>query len=95
MAQIMYVPVPPENGVDFRLKMLRVDSEMVLSQIMPHLASLGVDVDERPFHLELRGHDAHIYDFGLRLPGLNAWTAGRMRPEPASPRQWQPALPTG
>ena len=79
MAQIMYVPVPPENGVDFRLKMLRVDSEMVLSEIMPHLASLGVDViDERPFHLELRGRDAHIYDFGLRMPGgverLDGWS---------------------
>lgn len=79
MAQIMYVPVPPEDGVDFRLKMLRVDSEMVLSEIMPHLASLGVDViDERPFQLELRGQEAHIYDFGLRLPGgaerLDGWS---------------------
>ena len=70
MAQIMYVPSPPENGVDFRLKMLRVGSEMVLSQMLPHLASLGVDVvDERPFDLELRGTEGHVYDFGLRLPG--------------------------
>lgn len=79
MAQIMYVPVPPENGVDFRLKMLRIDSEMVLSEIMPHLASLGVEViDERPFSVSLRDHDAHIYDFGLRLPGgperLTGWS---------------------
>ncbi|MGI5952548.1 MAG: NAD-glutamate dehydrogenase domain-containing protein, partial [Brooklawnia sp.] len=79
MAQIMYAPSPPENGVDFRLKMLRVGSEMVLSQIMPHLASLGVDVvDERPFELELRGARAHVYDFGLRLPGgierLDGWS---------------------
>ena len=79
MAQIMYVPSPPENGVDFRLKMLRVGSEMVLSQMLPHLSSLGVDViDEKPFDLELRGQDAHIYDFGLRLPGgperLDGWS---------------------
>ncbi len=79
MAQIMYVPSPPENGVDFRLKMVRVGSEMVLSQVLPHLSSLGVDViDERPFDLELRGERAHIYDFGLRLPGglerLNGWS---------------------
>lgn len=79
MAQIMYVPSPPENGVDFRLKMLRVGSEMVLSQMLPHLASLGVDVvDERPFDLELRGTEGHVYDFGLRLPGgperLDGWS---------------------
>lgn len=79
MAQIMYVPVPPENGVDFRLKMLRVGSEMVLSQIMPHLSSLGLDViEQRPFTLELRGARAHVYDFGLRLPGgadrLDGWS---------------------
>lgn len=79
MAQIMYIPTPPENGVDFRLKMMRVGSEMVLSQVMPHLASLGVDViDERPHDLDLRGVKAHVYDFGLRLPGgverLEGWS---------------------
>lgn len=79
MAQAMYVPMPPENGVDFRLKMMRVGSEMVLSRVMPHLASLGVDViDERPYHLQLRGQHAHVYDFGLRLPGgverLDGWS---------------------
>ena len=70
MVEAMYVPSPPENGVDFRLKIVRVDSEMMLSQILPHLSNLGVDViDERPFDLRLRGADAHVYDFGLRLPG--------------------------
>lgn len=85
MAQTMYVPSPPENGVDFRIKMLRVGSEMVLSRMLPHLSSLGIDViDERPFDFELRGVQAHIYDFGIRLPGgperLTGWThEGRTR----------------
>jgi len=79
MVQVMYAPSPPENGVDFRLKMARVGSEMVLSQVLPHLSSLDVDViNERPFDLQLRGVDAHIYDFGLRLPGgaerLEGWS---------------------
>ncbi|WIY83767.1 NAD-glutamate dehydrogenase [Propionimicrobium sp. PCR01-08-3] len=79
MVQVMYVPTPPENGVDFRVKMFRAGSEMVLSRILPHLSSLGVDVvDERPFDLELRGEQAHVYDFGLRLPGgaerLDGWS---------------------
>ncbi len=79
MVEVMYIPSPPENGVDFRLKMFRVGSEMVLSEILPHLSSLGVDViNERPFDVQLRGVDARIYDFGLRLPGgrerLDGWS---------------------
>jgi len=71
MAQTLYTPEAPENGVDVRLKILRVGSEMVLSQVLPHLSSLGVDiVDERPFDIELRGTPAHVYDFGLHLPDV-------------------------
>lgn len=65
----IYQPTPPEDGVDFRLKIFRVASEMSLSQVMPHLLSLGVRVaDERPYELTLRNKPAIVYDFGLRLP---------------------------
>ncbi len=67
----IYRPTPPEDGVDFRLKIFRVASEMSLSQVMPHLLSLGVKVaDERPYELTLRNKPAIVYDFGLRLPDI-------------------------
>lgn len=80
MSEVMYQPDPPEPGVDFRLKVFRIGAEMVLSRVMPHLSSLGVDVvDERPYELRLRGQDARVYDFGLRMPtGL------------PSPQAWSP-----
>lgn len=65
----LYLPDPDQDRVDVRIKVYTVESDIVLSDFMPHLASLGVQViDEHPYHVCLRGQAAHIYDFGLQLP---------------------------
>ncbi len=59
----------PASDADLWLRVFRVDSEMRLSDVMPHLLALGVGVvDEWPYDIELRSHRARIYDFGLALP---------------------------
>lgn len=66
---LIYQPIPPQNGVDFRLKIFRVGAEMKLSELVPELVGFGVDiVDEFPFKVKLRGKPAVVYDFGLSLP---------------------------
>ena len=68
---VMYVPDRTDDEADLRLKIFRWDSPISLSQILPHLSLLGVDViDERPYELML-GSDqrAFIYDFGITVPG--------------------------
>jgi glutamate dehydrogenase len=56
-----------------RLKIYRRGGAVTLSQVLPMLQHLGVAVvDERPYTLPPTGPDeqpAHVYDFGLRLPG--------------------------
>jgi glutamate dehydrogenase len=50
-----------------RLKVFRIGTPLSLSQVLPMLSSMGVEVvDERPYELE--GLDRHslIYEFGLR-----------------------------
>ncbi|GAA3556853.1 NAD-glutamate dehydrogenase [Microlunatus spumicola] len=91
MALALYVPDPlPGRGVDeadLRLKIFRRDVSLSLSQLLPHLTRLGVDViDERPYELDAGDEErAWIYDFGLAVPGGAAavatdWdTAGRER----------------
>ncbi|HET9187363.1 MAG TPA: NAD-glutamate dehydrogenase, partial [Acidothermaceae bacterium] len=53
---------------ELRLKLYRLGASVSLSQILPLLQSMGVEVtDERPYGVERRGADpAWIYDFGLR-----------------------------
>jgi glutamate dehydrogenase len=71
---VMYVPDRTDDEADLRLKIFRWDSPISLSQILPHLSLLGVDViDERPYELAL-GNDqrAFIYDFGITVPGGDA-----------------------
>ncbi len=64
------VPVDVDDVSDLRVKMFRVGATMRLSEVMPHLTSLGFRViDERPYELQLRGAEAMVYDFGLGVPG--------------------------
>ena len=50
-----------------RLKVFRVGPALSLSQILPMLSSMGVEVvDERPYELEGLGRPTYIYEFGLR-----------------------------
>ena len=69
-----------DDGEHF--KIYRVGEHISLSEVLPVLVSLGVEVeDERPFHLERPEQpSAWIYDFGLRLPaGVDASEATRER----------------
>ena len=64
------VPENADDPSDLRVKMFRVGATLRLSDVMPHLTSLGFRViDEHPYELELRGSEATVYDFGLGLPG--------------------------
>ena len=50
-----------------RLKVFRVGKPLSLSQVLPVLSSMGVEViDERPYDLVGLPRESHIYDFGLR-----------------------------
>jgi glutamate dehydrogenase len=50
-----------------RLKVFRIGSPLSLSQVLPTLSTMGVEViDERPYELEGVPRQSHIYDFGLR-----------------------------
>ena len=52
---------------DARLKFYRVGSPLSLSQVLPILSEMGVEVvDERPYQLEGLARESWIYDFGLR-----------------------------
>ena len=75
------------DEADLRLKIFRRDVSLSLSQLLPHLTRLGVDViDERPYELDAGDSErAWIYDFGLpcpaaRRPWPTDWdAAGRER----------------
>ena len=50
-----------------RLKIFRVGSPLSLSEILPMLSSMGVEVvDERPYELDGLDRPTYIYEFGLR-----------------------------
>ncbi|MEO5851284.1 MAG: NAD-glutamate dehydrogenase [Nocardioides sp.] len=73
---------PDGNGLDLslyekidggrgeaRFKVYRIGSPLSLSQILPMLTSMGVEVvDERPYELALE-RPTYIYEFGLRYTG--------------------------
>ncbi len=73
----LYQPDVDDDPVDLRFKVI-TRATMSLSQVMPHLDALGVEViDERPFTWDLRGTPVHVYDFGFNLPPgqtLADWT---------------------
>ncbi len=71
MSLALYTPDRDDDEADLRLKVFRRDASLSLTNVLPHLARLGVDVlDERPYELSLAEHErAWIYDFGLSVPG--------------------------
>ncbi|HET6654114.1 MAG TPA: NAD-glutamate dehydrogenase [Nocardioides sp.] len=53
--------------LEARLKVFRVGRPLSLSNVLPVLSSMGVEViDERPYDLVGLDRESHIYDFGLR-----------------------------
>ncbi|MFL6160313.1 MAG: NAD-glutamate dehydrogenase domain-containing protein, partial [Marmoricola sp.] len=53
-----------------RLKIYRVGGRLSLSEVLPVLAAMGVEVvDERPYELEGLPTPSYVYDFGLRHRG--------------------------
>jgi glutamate dehydrogenase len=63
----------PDSGRhEARLKIYRVGPPLSLSQMLPILSAMGVEVvDERPYRLENLTRPSYVYDFGLRYrPGL-------------------------
>ncbi|WP_341231415.1 NAD-glutamate dehydrogenase domain-containing protein, partial [Nocardioides salarius] len=52
---------------EVRLKVYRVGSPLSLSEVLPMLSSLGVEVvDERPYEIEHPERYCYVYEFGLR-----------------------------
>jgi len=77
----LYLPADAQPG-DRRLKLFHVGLPVSLSQVLPALQDMGVEVvDERPYLIDRFGRPAAwVYDFGLRyepsgeLPGDDART---------------------
>ncbi len=66
IALSLYVPVDAPEG-ESRFKVFRRDTPLSLSDVLPVLSSMGVEVvDERPYEIERSTGRAWIYDFGLR-----------------------------
>ena len=70
LAMSLYTPFDAE-GNERRFKLYRTGSALSLSQVLPHLTHMGVEVvDERPYEFRRTdGETAYIYDFGLRTAG--------------------------
>ncbi|HEX6196055.1 MAG TPA: NAD-glutamate dehydrogenase [Jiangellaceae bacterium] len=56
---------------EWRFKIYRTGSPLSLTQVLPILSQMGVEVvDERPYEIERSDQDvAYIYDFGMRANG--------------------------
>ena len=69
MALNLYSPIGGGQG-ERRFKIYRVGQPMSLSQVLPVLARMGVEVtDERPYEVDRGGAErGWVYDFGLRYP---------------------------
>jgi glutamate dehydrogenase len=62
----LYEDIDAGRG-EARLKVFRIGSPLSLSQILPMLSSMGVEVvDERPYELDDLDRPTYIYEFGLR-----------------------------
>ena len=62
----LYEPLDAGRG-EARLKVYRIGSPLSLSELLPALSSMGVEVvDERPYELEGLERSSIIYEFGLR-----------------------------
>ena len=63
-----YQPMDCAPG-EARLKVFRVGPPLSLSNVLPILSTMGVEVvDERPYELDGLSRPSRIYDFGLRYP---------------------------
>ena len=67
----LFSPLDAGRG-EARLKVFRVGSRLSLSQVLPMLTSMGVEVlDERPYELDGLDRPTFVYEFGLQYaPGL-------------------------
>ncbi len=67
----LFSPLDAGRG-EARLKVFRVGSRLSLSQVLPMLSSMGVEVlDERPYELDGLDRPTFVYEFGLKYaPGL-------------------------
>ena len=64
--QALYSELDAPEG-EARLKVFRVGPPLSLSEVLPMLSSMGVEVvDERPYGLAGLDRVSHVYDFGLR-----------------------------
>ena len=59
---------PMDSGPsEARLKVFRIGTPLSLSEVLPILSTMGVEViDERPYEMQDLPRPSHIYDFGLR-----------------------------
>ncbi len=67
----LFSPLDAARG-EARLKVFRRGASISLSEVLPALSSMGVEViDERPYELDHTDHPSYIYEFGLRYaPGM-------------------------
>ena len=87
---VMYRPDDPADPSDLRLKIFNQQAPMALSQVMPHLSSLGVQIiDEHPHRIILRGREVWLFDLGLQTPGELWKVAGRRRFTEAFAASWK------
>src|SRR3954454_20015060 len=64
----LFSPLDAARG-EARLKVFRRGASISLSEVLPALSSMGVEVvDERPYQLDHVEHPSYIYEFGLRYP---------------------------
>ncbi len=69
LAMSLYSPIDEEWEGERRFKVYRTGSALSLSQVLPLLTHMGVEViDERPYEIRRPSGTAYIYDFGLRVP---------------------------
>ena len=78
MSLNLYTPLGA-SAEERRFKVFSLGKPISLSEVLPVLTRLGVEVvDERPFTIDRQGASpAYLYDFGLRADGRAG--AGRQR----------------
>ncbi|MFC5260717.1 NAD-glutamate dehydrogenase [Kribbella qitaiheensis] len=69
LAMSLYTPIDQAWEGERRFKVYRTGTALSLSQVLPLLTHMGVEViDERPYEIRRPTDTAYIYDFGLRTP---------------------------
>src|SRR5215218_9533180 len=69
LAMSLYSPIDEEWEGERRFKVYRTGTALSLSQVLPHLTHMGVEViDERPYEIRCEDSTMYIYDFGLKAP---------------------------